>query len=312
MNKKVASIVVGVAIANIGLVGVSKINKQNEQLEVQAQRITELEQDLSSKTDLINNQSLKIVGLQNNYTKMKDEYNAQKGRIGELEGAKNQAEQEKNQAIEEKKKSEERLQYLERRNVELVDEVKKKTEEKQVANPLKIAVDIGHNAEHDSGATSQYGTEDVFTRAVGEELIFLLEKEGYEVLRVHPHEPTSTNNSLRQRIGQSNEKDADLFISVHFNKVESESANGTEVFVNNVEQDKVNSLANSILNGFESYGFKNRGVKQANLFVLKNSDCPAILVECAFISNRSDMCKYEPYKFAQNIFEGVKSNFVNK
>jgi N-acetylmuramoyl-L-alanine amidase len=53
-----------------------------------------------------------------------------------------------------------------------------------------------------------------------------------------------------------------------------------------------------------------RGVKQAGFYVLKGTQMPAVLVECAFVSNYAEEAKLKTRKFqagiADSIYEGVK------
>jgi N-acetylmuramoyl-L-alanine amidase len=68
----------------------------------------------------------------------------------------------------------------------------------------------------------------------------------------------------------------------------------------------------SIIGGEVSRRLKieNRGVKQAGFFVLRGAMMPAVLVECAFLSNYGEEAKLKTRKFqssmADSIYEGVK------
>ncbi len=307
LKRIIISVIIGVSVLTLGGI---YVYRQNKTIKIQNATISRIQDEIIIKNDQITQAQQKVDEINKILTKTNEENQEQKQTINNLENTNKTLEEEKNKALTEISKSKERLEYLEKRKNELTEEVKKKKLSKSVDKPLKIAVDIGHNAEYDTGSVSEYGKEDVFCKAVGEELMFLLQKEGYTVKGVHPQAPTSTNNSLRQRVGKANEDDVDLFVSVHFNKVDTDKANGTEIFIN--DKGKIEDLANVVLKKFENYGFTNRGVKKANLFVVKNSESPAMLVECAFISNLSDMSKYDPYKFAENILDGIKQIYPNK
>ena len=57
----------------------------------------------------------------------------------------------------------------------------------------------------------------------------------------------------------------------------------------------------------------NRGSKDGNLFVLRNTKMPAVLVECGFITNPGDAQKLSDSsyqnKIAQAIADSVGTNF---
>ena len=53
--------------------------------------------------------------------------------------------------------------------------------------------------------------------------------------------------------------------------------------------------------------FKNRGIKEAAFYMVKRTHCPAVLVECGFMTNEKD-CKIlmtEKDRIAQAIFNGI-------
>lgn len=59
-----------------------------------------------------------------------------------------------------------------------------------------------------------------------------------------------------------------------------------------------------------------RGIKQANFCVLRGSQMPAVLVECAYLSNYSEETKLQTKSFqssiADSIYEGVKKYYARK
>ncbi|MGE4384524.1 MAG: N-acetylmuramoyl-L-alanine amidase [Endomicrobiaceae bacterium] len=59
-----------------------------------------------------------------------------------------------------------------------------------------------------------------------------------------------------------------------------------------------------------------RGIKQANFCVLRGSQMPAVLVECAYLSNYSEEAKLQTKGFqssiADSIYEGVKKYYARK
>ena len=60
----------------------------------------------------------------------------------------------------------------------------------------------------------------------------------------------------------------------------------------------------------------NRGIKQANFYVLRGAKMPAVLVEGAFISNYSEEAKLNTKRFqsaiADSVYEGVKKYYARK
>lgn len=101
------------------------------------------------------------------------------------------------------------------------------------------------------------------------------------------------SDSLYEICETANSSDADIFVSIHCNAAEAEEANGTETWAcagsyrgsllaSCIQSQLVNTLDTT-----------DRGVKIATpgvngLYVLTNTDMPAVLVELAFISNSGD------------------------
>lgn len=120
------------------------------------------------------------------------------------------------------------------------------------------------------------------------------------------------SDSLYDICDAANHSDSDIFVSIHCNAADAEAANGTEtwacygsyrgeILADCVQQQIVDAL-----------GTTDRGVKIATpgvngLYVLTNTDIPAVLVELAFITNSSDERKLasEQDEFARAIARGV-------
>ncbi len=60
----------------------------------------------------------------------------------------------------------------------------------------------------------------------------------------------------------------------------------------------------------------NNGIKQANFYVLRGTQMPSVLVECAYLSNYSEEAKLQTSNFqksvADSIYEGVKKYYARK
>lgn len=313
-KRKVITFVAGVGVVIVIAVPTTltaiKINKQNN-------IINQLTTDKNNLINEKNKQGEYIVSLQGEVDRLSGVEESLNNTINDLNNINLGLQQEKlnlqkaNEELDEKYKySSSQADYLKQRNEELKNEVKKNSKPAvKTSNGKKIAVDIGHNMKPDSGSVSKYTTEDKCTKEVGEALIKQLESEGYEVVRVHPTQVTSVSDSLKQRIDKANKGEVDLFLSIHFNAFDNKNSQGTEVFIHNNEDDKLRQVGERIINNFEKYGFKDRGVKTANFAVLRNAEVPAMLIECGFITSPEDMGRYEADKMAENILNGVKEVF---
>ena len=101
------------------------------------------------------------------------------------------------------------------------------------------------------------------------------------------------SDSLEEICEAANTSGADVFVSIHCNSANAEEANGTETWAC-AESYRGSMLADCIQNQLvDALDTTDRGVKIATpgfngLYVLTNTDMPAVLVELAFISNPGD------------------------
>ena len=183
-----------------------------------------------------------------------------------------------------------------------------------------IVIDPGHNYGGDEGAYATHNGITYIERDLNMEVSLKLkselEKRGFRVVLTRnpeDRETLSESASLKKRVDLANNLNADLFISIHQNSYTSSSVNGFEVyysdaipgsrgllssggieyspsgFIRSAESEKVKiskKIGSSIVNSVTSeMGIKNRGLKNKELYVVKNTTMPSLLVECGFISN---------------------------
>lgn len=94
------------------------------------------------------------------------------------------------------------------------------------------------------------------------------------------------SDSLSEVCQAANAWQADVFVSIHCNSFSNPSANGMEVYTSNGKT-SADSLASFIMQQMQSEfpELNVRGKKEANFYVLNQTNAPAVLVELAFISN---------------------------
>ncbi|NEO25626.1 MAG: hypothetical protein F6K03_01670, partial [Kamptonema sp. SIO4C4] len=167
---------------------------------------------------------------------------------------------------------------------------------------MKFGIDMGHNAPPDVGASSQFGNEDQLTKAVGTLVMDKLKALGHEVVNCTPSSASSVLNSLAQRVQTANNNQVDVYVSIHFNAFNG-SANGSEIYA---VSDAGRRVAQPILDNIVGLGFSNRRVKNgSHLYVVRNTNMPAILIECCFLDSEKDMRLYNSETMANAIVKGL-------
>ena len=163
-----------------------------------------------------------------------------------------------------------------------------------------LAIDIGHNINYDTGA-ADIRNEDELNRLVGQALINKCTNVGIQAINCTPSTASSLSDSLKKRCNTANNNNADFFLSIHHN---AGGGHGAEALV--YKEGLGSQVGNSILNNLSDLGLTNRGVKiRRNLAVLRNTNMPALLMECAFIDSSRDMSNYDVNAVAECIFKGI-------
>lgn len=178
---------------------------------------------------------------------------------------------------------------------------------------MKIFIDPGHGG-RDPGAVGQGGLrEKDVNLSVAKKVAKLMEEKGYEVILTRSEDAYV---SLGERSKLANLHKASVFISIHCNAAENRDAQGAETFhyPTSVEGKNLADLVQSELVLYTAA--MDRGVKQANFHVLRETAMPAILVELAFISNEDEEHKLSKPNFqgayALAISEGVDKYLVRR
>lgn len=165
-----------------------------------------------------------------------------------------------------------------------------KPERTASADGKRIVIDAGHNHQTvDTGAAGNGLKEQDVTWEIAEKLRIHLQRNGFEVIMTRPKTTdslgTTVRESLQQRVDIANRNNADLFLSIHCN---SGGGTGTETYCYQFggNGEKLAKLVQKMV--VQETGLTDRGVKAENLFVIKNTIMPAILLETAFIDKESD------------------------
>ena len=185
-----------------------------------------------------------------------------------------------------------------------------------------IVIDPGHGGS-DSGAIGPTGVmEKSITLRVGNELRRLLTQEGAMVYmtrstdkEVSPKRSKATDiEELQARCDVANQKNADIFVSIHMDSFTNDAAKGTTGYYYSLGNKRSRILADKIRAGvIDQLGTQSRGTQSSNFYVVKHTDMPATLVELAFISNKNEeqLMNSEDgiKKAAQGIADGIADYF---
>lgn len=145
----------------------------------------------------------------------------------------------------------------------------------------RIFIDPGHGG-NDPGATLGSRKESDDCLRLSLKVKSLLEFNGQSVVMSRTSDKTM---SLRERTNIENASKFDYALSIHRNAFNG-SAKGIETFSLSSTGNGL-KLATNIHNEVKGF-FVNRGVKQANFHMLRETKAPASLIEVGFVDNSED------------------------
>ena len=146
-----------------------------------------------------------------------------------------------------------------------------------------VVVDAGHGGK-DSGAWRRHGPPE---KAVALDVALRVDRKlRQSQLRTVLTRANDTFVPLDSRVALGNQQDNSIFVSIHFNDSRRRGVQGFETYYHSpYAYDLAVAIERSLLT---LPGTVNRGVHPARFRVLRNVRYPSVLVECGYLSNRSD------------------------
>ena len=167
-----------------------------------------------------------------------------------------------------------------------------------------IVLDPGHGGA-DPGAVNGTRLEKDDNLKLGLAVEKRLKDQGQKVIMTRS---TDVAVPLLERSAISNRNNADIFVSLHRNASTNVGANGVENIVQYNSPAVNTTYAKKVLDNIVDVGVQsNRGVKQENFSVLRNTTAPAQLLELGFISNPTDNVLFDKHfdAYADAVTRGI-------
>lgn len=190
-----------------------------------------------------------------------------------------------------------------------------------------IVLDAGHG-KPDEGAQSSTGTTEAETNLkIALKVQSLLEQSGATVILTRSDDEAIYDldsktlkqkkiSDIRNRVKIGNEAQADIFVSIHLNKIPQEQYWGWQCFYKEGNEQSI-KLAKSLQENLnESIQKENKRVamKLENVYIMKHVEIPISIVECGFLSNKEEekLLLEDSYqdKLAWGIYNGIIDYFI--
>ena len=188
-----------------------------------------------------------------------------------------------------------------------------------------VVIDAGHGGE-DGGAVAGDGvtTEAGINLAIAKRLETILAFAGVpsvmtreEDVSLHTGAPSSVRerkrSDLQARVDMVNGTENPVLISIHQNSLPSvPSVHGAQVFYRDTEESQTLALAmQELLNGaVNTERAKAAKVIDDSIYLLRNVSCPAVLVECGFLSNPEETLILTDGQYQQKLALLIASGYL--
>ena len=155
-----------------------------------------------------------------------------------------------------------------------------------LSNKKTIVIDAGHGGK-DIGAQIGAEQEKKIVENIANKISLLNGKDEIEIILLRKDDSFI---ELSERVSEINKIKPDLVISLHVNSSQDLNENGVNAFVSkqNVFYEKSKESAKDLVDKISNEKLAKGEVKDANYFVLKNSKCPALLVEIGYLTNENN------------------------
>src|SRR5216110_2547711 len=170
-----------------------------------------------------------------------------------------------------------------------------------------VVVDAGHGGK-DSGAYRRYGpAEKIFALDVAQRLNRKLRKSQLKTVMTRD---SDVFIELNDRVAMENAQKNAIFVSIHFNDSRRRGVRGFETYYHSgASFDLANSIQGKLMMIPRS---KNGGVHTANFRVLRLASCPAVLVECGYLSNRNDGSQARDSEYRELLADRIAEAIVEQ
>ena len=187
-----------------------------------------------------------------------------------------------------------------------------------------IVIDAGHGVP-DEGAQSSTGTTEAETNLkISLKVQNLLEQSGCTVILTRSDENAIydvDSNTLKQkkisdirnRVKIGNESSADIFVSIHLNKIPQQQYYGWQCFYKEGNEQS-NKLAKSIQENLNKSMQKENNrvaMKIDNIYIIKHVEIPTSIVECGFLSNPEEEKQLLDNDYQDHLAWGIYMGIIN-
>ncbi|MCI0499327.1 MAG: N-acetylmuramoyl-L-alanine amidase [Planctomycetales bacterium] len=170
-----------------------------------------------------------------------------------------------------------------------------------------VVIDPGHGG-RDPGATSYLGYyEKDINLNIGRKVASYLQQQGIKTVMTRN---SDTFIELNDRADVANRVGADLFVAIHADSNGDRLHRGYTVYVSRSASWASKKTGQNIESSMANTGMSSKGMRNADYRVLVRTKCPAVLVECGYLSNPSEAALLYDSQFQDRIARAIADGIV--
>ena len=187
-----------------------------------------------------------------------------------------------------------------------------------------VVIDAGHGVP-DEGAESSSGTTEAETNLkIALKLQNLLEQSGSSVVLTRSDENAIYDidsktlkqkkiSDIHNRVKIGNESSADIFVSIHLNKIPQQQYWGWQCFYNsgNEQSMKLAKQIQANLNDTIQKDNKRVAMKLDTVYIMKHVEIPISIVECGFLSNPEEEKQLLEDEYQNKLAWGIYNGIID-
>lgn len=187
-----------------------------------------------------------------------------------------------------------------------------------------VIIDAGHGG-GDGGAVSADGVlEKGINLSIAHNTEDLLRLFGFETQMTREDDSWLTGegqnvrqrklNDMKARLSIFNSSERNVVISIHQNKFSDRNAHGTQVFYSPNNENSLllaDSIKNAVKSALQPDNDRLSKPADAGIYLLKNTENPAVIVECGFLSNADECRKLTDDDYQKKMSLAIATGFMD-
>jgi len=189
----------------------------------------------------------------------------------------------------------------------------------------RLLIDPGHGGE-DGGTVGVNGVlEKDLNLSLSEVLGAILEFSGYEVVQTRKEDKMLYDRNvnyhgrkkmldLKGRLEIAKTVEPDLFIGIHMNAFPEQKYSGLSVYYSKNQaksKDAADIIRANVKSALQPENNRETKAASSNIYILDRITCPAILIECGFLSNPEECENLSSYDYRRELSFVLYSSLVS-